>query len=112
MLEMSQRTAQLFDFVLVRIFLALREFERFEDFFHVIERFAKGFNNLIDVFDGALNGSGGSRLPRGRGRKRLDMLDFGCALRFRCCFSLRRCWIGGDLLARLFFGLRRRFVIS
>jgi len=43
MLEMSQRAAELFNFVLVRIFLALGEFEGFEDLFHVIERFAQTF---------------------------------------------------------------------
>jgi hypothetical protein len=64
MLELSQRTAELFDFVFVRTFLALGEFKRLEDFFHVIERFAKGFDNVIDVVDGALNRSGRSRVPR------------------------------------------------
>jgi hypothetical protein len=57
MLEMAQRAAELFDFLLVRIFLALGEFQRFEHFFHVVQRLAKGFDNPIDVVDGMLNGS-------------------------------------------------------
>jgi hypothetical protein len=41
MLKMAQRAAKLFDFLLVGIFLAFGEFECFEDFFHIIERFAE-----------------------------------------------------------------------
>ena len=52
---MSQGTAELFDFLFVRSFLALCEFKGFEDFFHVIERFAKRFDNAIDILDGILN---------------------------------------------------------
>jgi hypothetical protein len=40
MLQMPQGAAELFDFVLVRIFLALGEFECFENRVHVIKGFA------------------------------------------------------------------------
>lgn len=41
MLHMAERAPELFDFLLVGIFLALCQFEGFEHFFHLVERFAQ-----------------------------------------------------------------------
>lgn len=54
-LEMTQRTAKLFDFVFVRIFLALGEFERFKNFLHIIERFAKCFDDMVNFVNRPLD---------------------------------------------------------
>jgi hypothetical protein len=109
MLEMSQGAAQLLDFVLVCIFLALGQFERFKDSFHVIERFAQRFYNLIDLLNCALNGSRRGGVPWRRW-ERLDVLYFRRTFRFRCGFPGRTGFIRGSLLACFFSGLRRRFL--
>jgi hypothetical protein len=90
MLQMPEGAAKLFDFVLVRIFLALCEFKRLEDFFHIVERFAKGLDNLIHLVDGILNGSGRSWLPWRGWKRRLDLLKFRRSFGFRRCFGRRR----------------------
>jgi hypothetical protein len=66
MLQMSERAAELFDFVLVRIFLALGEFECLENCVHVIKGFAQCFYDLIDLLDGSLDGSWRGGMCRGR----------------------------------------------
>jgi hypothetical protein len=98
----------LFDFLFVGIFLALGEFKRFEHFFHVIERFAKDLDNMIDLVDGALNGSRRGGPPWSGWQRRRALLNFRCTFRFRCCFGGRRFRI--LLVAWLWFGLRRGFL--
>jgi hypothetical protein len=63
---MPERAAKLFDFVLVGIFLALGEFESFQDSFHVIERFAQSLYDPIHILDSTLNGSRRGRMFRNR----------------------------------------------
>ena len=49
--HMLEAASQGFDLVFVRVFLAFREFERFEHFLHVIQRFLEGGDDAVDFFD-------------------------------------------------------------
>ncbi len=53
--QLPKRTAQGFDFLLVRILLPLRQFEGFQHFFHFIEGCFQGLDDLVHVLDGFLN---------------------------------------------------------
>ena len=87
MLHMPQRAAELFDFVLVSIFLALGQFEGFENFFHIIKCFAQRLDDLINLLDSTLNGRWRSGMFwRGRNR-RLDALGFGGSFPLGCSFE-------------------------
>lgn len=76
---MPERAAKLFDFVLVGIFLALGEFEGFEDLVHIIQSFAQCLYDPIHVLDGSLNRSGRG----GMFRRWSDWLRNRCRLWFR-----------------------------
>jgi len=45
--------------LLVGVFLPFRQFQGLENFFHVIESPAEGFNDLTDLVDGFLNRAAG-----------------------------------------------------
>jgi hypothetical protein len=81
MLQMPQRAAKLFDFVLVGIFLALGELEGFENFVHIIQSFAQCLNYAIHVFDSSLNRSGRGGMSWSRSGWLRGWRRFG--LRFR-----------------------------
>jgi hypothetical protein len=90
MLQMPERTAKLFDFVLVGIFLTLGEFESFEDTFHVIKRFAQCLYDPIDILDRTLNGSGRGGMCRSwPGWRRRGRLRFRFRLNIRSLLFLR-----------------------
>ncbi|SPE59034.1 hypothetical protein SBV1_2980008 [Verrucomicrobia bacterium] len=63
--QLPDRAPQGFDFPFVGVFLALGQFERFKHFFHVVEGFAQGHEDLVDLVDGLLNGRRRGRLGRG-----------------------------------------------
>jgi hypothetical protein len=50
--ELAQGAAERLDLVFVGILLPLGQFERLENFFHLVERLAERLENLIDLFDG------------------------------------------------------------
>ena len=52
---MAQGPAQGVNLVLVGHFLAFGQFERFENFFHVIQSFPEAFDHLADFLNGLLH---------------------------------------------------------
>jgi len=54
-LKAVQGTPEGLDFVFIGIFLALSEFETFENSLHLIKRFAQRFDDLVHLFDGLLD---------------------------------------------------------
>ena len=69
---MAQRAAKCLNFPFVSVLLALRKFQSFEHFFHVVERVAKRINDPIHLIDGLLNRGGRSGLPLGKRRFRFS----------------------------------------
>jgi hypothetical protein len=97
--------------VLIGILLALRKFEGFEDFLHLIERFAQGFDNLVYVVDGILDCCRrGRMLWRWCWERRTNWLSFRCGFRLPARFGSGRLWIRRSLLGSLFWGFWRRFI--
>ena len=56
--QVAQASAKGFDLLLVRELLPLGQLQSLEHLFHVFERGAEGFDDMIDFFNGPLNGSG------------------------------------------------------
>jgi hypothetical protein len=52
---MAKCTPQRLDFPFVGVLLPLGNLERFQDFLHVIQGFAQGLDDSIDLIDGLLN---------------------------------------------------------
>jgi hypothetical protein len=50
--ELAQGASEGLDLVFVGILLPLGQFERLEDFLHLVERLPQSLENLIDLFDG------------------------------------------------------------
>jgi hypothetical protein len=88
--QMVQAAAKRFDLPLVGVLLPLGQFERFQYFLHVLQCFPEGLDNLVDLFDGLLNGGWPRQvwrpdrwrgsLPFGRGRfgNRLSWFRYLC----------------------------------
>ena len=53
--HMAKCTPQRLDFPFVGVLLPLGNLERFQDFLHVIQGFAQGLDDSIDLIDGLLN---------------------------------------------------------
>ena len=68
-LQLTQGAAHGLNLPLVGIFLPLRKFQRFQDFFHIIEGLLEGLDDPVDLFDGFLN-PGRRRRPRLANRQR------------------------------------------
>jgi hypothetical protein len=100
--QLAQGAAQGLDLVFIGILLPLGEFERLQDFLHVVERMAQGLEDAVDLFNGAFDGGGRgrARLP-GRRRGMGSALEGGKPVnRFGRCFGLsrrRRLRLGGCL---------------
>ena len=60
-IDLAQGAPQRIDFVFVGVFLAFRQFQRLQNFFHVIKRLAKFLDDVVDLINGAANigGRGG-----------------------------------------------------
>jgi hypothetical protein len=106
MLQVPERAAKLFDFVLVGIFLTLGKFEGFEDIFHVIKRFAQCFYDPVHVLDSTLNGSGRC----GMCWSRSGWLWSRCRLWFRLRLNIGRLLFLGGLLGSFLRSRGRRFL--
>jgi hypothetical protein len=99
--QVAQAPAKGFDLLLVRELLPLGQLQGFEHLFHILEGGAEGFDDMADLFNGPLDGSGrrGPRLARGwRGSFPLDScrnlpLDW-------CGFRDRRSQLGRCLSRR------------
>jgi hypothetical protein len=54
--QVPELSAQSFNLPLVSVLLSLRQFERFEQFFHILKGVLKAFDDLIDILYRLLNG--------------------------------------------------------
>ena len=61
-MQLAQTTAQGFDFLLVSILLPLGQFQGLEHSLHVVQRASEFIDDLVNLFDGLLNGHWGPRL--------------------------------------------------
>ena len=63
LVQLAQAAAKCFDLLLVGNLLSLGQLERFQYFFHVIQRPTERLDDLVDLLDRLLNARQGRRLP-------------------------------------------------
>jgi hypothetical protein len=56
MMQLTQRTLEILNLALVVNFLALRQFQRLEHFFHLLERMFQFFDDAVDLVDRVRDG--------------------------------------------------------
>jgi hypothetical protein len=54
-IQLPERAAQGFNFLFVSVLLTLGQFERLQQFLHVLERCLQGFDDFVYIPDGFLN---------------------------------------------------------